>query len=144
MANNQVKELINLLIENNLDELKVEDGELKVHLKRNGVSTQAAPLMQTIQSAPAPVAATAAVEAPVSTANAMKSPMVGTYYSKPSPDSAEFVKVGDKIKAGQEICIIEAMKTMNRIEADRDGTVKQILVTDGQAVEYDEPLFVIA
>lgn len=143
MANNQVKELINLLIENNLDELKVEDGELKVHLKRNGIATQAAPVMQTVQAAPAPVA-TPAVEAPVSTANAMKSPMVGTYYSKPSPDSAEFVKVGDKIKAGQEICIIEAMKTMNRIEADRDGTVKQILVTDGQAVEYDEPLFVIA
>lgn len=144
MANNQVKELVNLLIENNLDEIKVEDGDLKIHLKRN-TGVVAAPMAAPVM-AQAPVAAPAApkAEEPVtSTENAMKSPMVGTYYNKPSPDAADFIKVGDKVKVGQELCIIEAMKTMNRIEADRNGTVKQILVENGQGVEFDEPLFII-
>lgn len=142
MANNQVKELVNLLIENNLDEIKVEDGDLKIHLKRNG-GVVAAPVAP-IASAPVVAAPVAQIAAPVaSSANAMKSPMVGTFYTKPSPDAKDFVKVGDKVKVGQELCIIEAMKTMNRIESDRNGVVKQILVEDGTAVEFDEPLFVI-
>tara|TARA_Y100001960_G_scaffold333814_1_gene441181 strand:- start:297 stop:740 length:444 start_codon:yes stop_codon:yes gene_type:complete len=146
MANNQVKELVNLLIENNLDEIKVEDGDLKVHLKRNTgvVAAPVAPVAPVAAPVAAPAAAPVEQAAPaVSAENAIKSPMVGTFYTKPGPDAPAFVKVGDKIKVGQELCIIEAMKTMNRIEADRSGVVKEILVEDGQGVEFDEPLFVI-
>jgi acetyl-CoA carboxylase biotin carboxyl carrier protein len=148
----QVKELVELLTKNNLDELLIEEKDLKIHLKRNTeTKVVAAPAVAPVAApvaAPAPAAPVAA--APVSQAapaaddaKALKSPMVGTFYLKPSPDAAEFVKVGDKVKVGQEICIIEAMKTMNRIESDRNGTIKQILAEDGQGVEFDEPLFII-
>lgn len=144
----QVKELVELLTKNNLDELLIEEKELKIHLKRNTeTKVVAAPAaIQAAPVAPAPAAevAPAPAAAPaVNDANVLKSPMVGTFYSKSSPDSPSFVKVGDKVKVGQELCIIEAMKTMNRIESDRNGTVKQILVEDAQGVEFDEPLFVI-
>ena len=148
----QVKDLVELLTKNNLDELLIEDKELKIHLKRNTeTKVVAAPAAMPAAPVAAPVAAPApAVEAtpapaaaPVNDANVLKSPMVGTFYSKSSPDAPSFVKVGDKVKVGQELCIIEAMKTMNRIESDRNGTVKQILVEDAQGVEFDEPLFVI-
>lgn len=143
----QVKELVNLLIENNLDELRIEEGDVKIHLKRNtGVISQAVvaqPVAAPV-SAPAVVAQSVAAETDVvDSKNSLKSPMVGTFYSRPSPDAKDFVKVGDKVKVGQELCIIEAMKTMNRIESDRNGVVKQVLVENGQGVEFDEPLFVI-
>jgi len=147
----QVKELVDLLTKNNLDELLIEDKDLKIHLKRNGepkviaapvAAAPVAPVAAQAQVAPvapvAPVAEKAADESKM-----LKSPMVGTFYTKPGPDAASFVKAGDKVKVGQELCIIEAMKTMNRIDSDRNGTVKQILVEDGQGVEFDEPLFII-
>lgn len=154
MATNtkQVKELVDLLTKNNLDELLIEEKDLKIHLKRNtetkvvaaAMPAPAAPVATAPVAPVAPVAEAEPAKAPaVNSANTMKSPMVGTYYAKPGPDAAEFVKVGDKVKVGQELCIIEAMKTMNRIESDRNGVIKQILVEDGQGLEFDEPLFII-
>ena len=146
----QVKELVELLTKNNLDELLIEEKDLKIHLKRNTeTKVVAAPVAHAVVPAPqaAPVTQSPVEQAaPVAAAkqDAMKSPMVGTFYLKPGPDAAVFVKVGDKVKVGQELCIIEAMKKMNKIESDRSGTVKEILVEDGQGVEFDEPLFVIA
>ncbi|HAG52875.1 MAG TPA: acetyl-CoA carboxylase biotin carboxyl carrier protein [Alphaproteobacteria bacterium] len=146
----QVKELVELLTKNNLDELLIEDKDLKIHLKRNGepkviaapAPVVAAPVAPAVtQTQAAPVAAPVAEVADES--KMLKSPMVGTFYTKPGPDADVFVKVGDKVKVGQEICIIEAMKTMNRIESDRNGIIKQILLEDGQGVEFDEPLFII-
>lgn len=143
----QVKELVELLTKNNLDELLIEEKDLKIHLKRNTeTKVVAAPVAHAVAQAAPVVQAPVEQAAPVAAAkqDAMKSPMVGTFYLKPGPDAAVFVKVGDKVKVGQELCIIEAMKTMNKIESDRSGIVKEILVEDGQGVEFDEPLFVIA
>jgi len=141
----QVKELIKLLKENNLDEILVEEKDNKIHIKSNMISQTASnfatpqivtPIINSVPVAPEEINT-------VDESKQIKSPMVGTFYAKPTPDSAEFVAIGDKVKIGQSLCIIEAMKTMNKIEADKDGIIKQILVENGQAVEFDEPLFVI-
>ena len=135
--------------ESGIAEIEVTEGEDKVRVTR----TYAAPA-QTTYAAPAPnyaaapqaapVAAVAVEAAPVvSAANAVKSPMVGTFYRSASPTSAAFVTEGQTVKVGDTLCIIEAMKLMNEIESDRAGVVKQILITDGQPVEYGEPLFII-
>ena len=140
-----VRELAELLSETGLTEIEVEDGDRKIKVSR-GV---AAPIQQVAAAVPAAVAATAApaqaaaVPAAPDTANAIRSPMVGTAYLHPEPGADPFIKVGDKVKAGQTLLIVEAMKVMNPIAAPADGTVTQILIENAQPVEYDQPLVVV-
>jgi acetyl-CoA carboxylase biotin carboxyl carrier protein len=144
----KLKKLIDLVEESGIAELELtEDGE-KVRISRNFTSNGTPQIHAPIQYAaaqPAPVAAaTPAVEAPaVETGHIVKSPMVGTFYRASSPDAKSFVEVGDTVAVGDTICIIEAMKLLNEIEADKAGVIKKILVDNGLAVEYGEPLFVI-
>jgi acetyl-CoA carboxylase biotin carboxyl carrier protein len=147
----KIKKLIELLEESNIDELEIKEGEESVRIARNGNKTQyiQAP-MQPYAQAPAVAqaaapAVSAAAAAPVAaTGHAVKSPMVGTFYLSPSPGSPVFVAVGQQVKVGDVICIIEAMKMMNQIEADKAGVIEAILVTDGSPVEFDQPLVIIA
>ena len=140
-----VRELAELLSETGLTEIEVEDGDRKIKVSR-GV---AAPIQQVAAAVPAAVAATAAPAqaaaepAAPDTANAIRSPMVGTAYLHPEPGADPFIKVGDKVKAGQTLLIVEAMKVMNPIAAPADGTVTQILIENAQPVEYDQPLVVV-
>lgn len=133
----KLKKLIDLVEESGIAELEVTEGEEKVRITRVS-STPQAFAQPVAQMYAAPAAAPAA-----DTQNAMKSPMVGTFYRSPSPGAKSFIEVGQSVNAGDTLCIIEAMKLMNEIEADRSGVVKAILVEDGQPVEYGEPLFVI-
>ena len=141
-----VRELAELLSETGLTEIEVEDGDRKIKVSR-GV---AAPIQQVAAAVPAAVAATAAPAqaaaepAAPDTANAIRSPMVGTAYLHPEPGADAFIKVGDKVTAGQTLLIVEAMKVMNPITAPAAGTVKQILIENAQPVEYDQPLVVVA
>jgi len=150
----KLKKLIDLVEESGIAEIEVTEGEEKVRITRS----VAAPAMQTVyataapvQAAPAPVVApaqpAAAAPAPAPAArdlsNAQKSPMVGTFYRAASPSTPAFVEVGQTVKAGDTLCIIEAMKLMNEIEAEKSGVVKEILVENGQPVEFGEPLFII-
>lgn len=141
-----VRELAAMLNDTGLSEIEVEDGERKIRVSRN-MTAVAAPMMAApvaaATAAPAPAAA-AAPSAPASSANALKSPMVGTAYLTPEPDAAPFVSVGQQVKAGDTVMIIEAMKVMNPIVAATSGTVTEILVESGQPVEFDQPLLVIA
>ena len=148
----KVKKLIELLEESNIDEIEIIEGEESVRISRNSQSAQApvayAPPPAMAAPAPAPAAAPAAVEAPaaaepVSTDNAVLSPMVGTFYRSPSPDAPAFVEVGQTVRVGDVLCIVEAMKMMNQIEADRAGTVTAIHVENGEPVEFDQPLITI-
>jgi len=141
----KLKKLIDLVEESGIAEIEVTEGEEKVRITRT--TAAAAP----VYAAPAPVAA-APVAAPAAPAaapaardlsNAQKSPMVGTFYRAPGPNAAAFVEVGKQVKAGDTLCIIEAMKLMNEIEAEKSGVVKEILVENGTPVEYGEPLFII-
>ncbi|SFX66771.1 acetyl-CoA carboxylase biotin carboxyl carrier protein [Marinospirillum alkaliphilum] len=145
----KVKKLIELLEESNISEIEIKEGEEAVRISRH--STTAAPVYQTY-AAPAPVAAApaAAAAAPVAEAapaavsgHQVKSPMVGTFYRSPAPGASAFVEVGKAVKKGDTICIVEAMKMMNQIEADKDGVVEAILVEDGQPVEFDQPLILL-
>ena len=141
-----VRELAELLSETGLTEIEVEDGDRKIKVSR-GV---AAPIQQVAAAVPAAVAATAAPAqaaaepAAPDTANAIRSPMVGTAYLHPEPGADAFIKVGDKVTAGQTLLIVEAMKVMNPITAPTAGTVKAILVDNAQPVEFDQPLVVVA
>ncbi len=143
-----VRELAKMLDATNLTEIEVADGERRIRVARKAPAQNnnfGAP----ISAVPAPVAAAPAATpapdaAPAQNANAVKSPMVGTCYLSPEPDAAPFVKVGDSVKAGQTLLIVEAMKVMNPITAPAAGTVKAVLVETGQPVEYDQPLIVIA
>lgn len=147
----KLKTLIDLVSESNVSELEITEAEGKVRIVKAAPQVMAAPI--TYSMAPAqPVAPTPAVEvataaapaAPVQPAgHTVKSPMVGTFYRAASPGAKAFVEIGDTIKEGDTICIVEAMKILNEIEADKSGTVTQILVQNGQAVEYGQPLFVI-
>jgi acetyl-CoA carboxylase biotin carboxyl carrier protein len=149
----KLKKLIDLVQESGIAELEITEGEEKVKIVRGGrvVTEPAAPAGQAhALTAPAspgstPVAApAAAAEAAVPVnGHVLKSPMVGTFYRAPSPAAKPFVEVGDAVKAGQTVCIIEAMKLLNEIEADKDGIVKAVLAENGQPVEYGEPLLVI-
>ncbi|PXX48074.1 acetyl-CoA carboxylase biotin carboxyl carrier protein [Aquitalea magnusonii] len=148
----KLKKLIDLVEESGIAELEVTEGEEKVRITRVSANTQIAyaqPMMQMPMqqqmAAPAAAPAAAAAEAPAAAnnANALKSPMVGTFYRSASPGSKPFVEVGQSVNAGDTLCIIEAMKLMNEIEADRSGVVKAVLAEDGQPVEYGEPLFII-
>ncbi|MBP8150961.1 MAG: acetyl-CoA carboxylase biotin carboxyl carrier protein [Xylophilus sp.] len=144
----KLKTLIDLVSESNVSELEITEAEGKVRIVKGGgavVQQFAAPLDAPV-AAQAPVAA-AAPAAPAAEAapagHVVKSPMVGTFYRSASPGAASFVEVGSQVKVGDTVCIIEAMKILNEIEADKAGTVKQILGENGQAVEYGQPLFVI-
>jgi acetyl-CoA carboxylase biotin carboxyl carrier protein len=140
-----VRELAAMLNDTGLSEIEVEDGERKIRVSRN-MTAISAPMMAApvTAAAAAPAPAAAAPSAPAISANAMKSPMVGTAYLTPEPDAAPFVSVGQQVKAGDTVMIIEAMKVMNPIVAATSGTVTEILVESGQPVEFDQPLLVIA
>jgi acetyl-CoA carboxylase biotin carboxyl carrier protein len=143
----KLKKLIELLEESGIAEIELKEGEESVRISRATSNVQvAAPVA--MQAAPAPVAAPVAQAAEpvvpdVMSGHAVKSPMVGTYYSAPAPGAKAYIEVGDKVNAGDTICIIEAMKMMNQIEADKSGTVKAILIDDAQPVEFDEALVII-
>ena len=146
----KVKKLIELLEESDIDELEIKEGEESVRISRHANRTQpiyAAPPypMPPAAAAPAPaaVAAEAEVEAESINGHVVKSPMVGTFYRSPSPSSPSFVELGQNVKAGDVVCIIEAMKMMNQIEADKSGVIEAILIEDGQPVEFDQPLITI-
>lgn len=146
----KLKKLIDLVEESGIAELELTEGEEKVRISRQlpGQLMQYAPayMPQMMQQAPvAPVAAAPVAEAvpPVVDGHTVKSPMVGTFYRSPSPDAKSFVEVGSTVTAGDTICIIEAMKLLNEIEADQSGVIKAILVENGHPVEYGEPLFII-
>ena len=146
---NLVRELADMLAESGLTEIEVEDGDRKIRVSRGGVAMPApvpmAPASVPAAQAAAPGSAPAQdSSAEASHANAQKSPMVGTAYLAPEPGASDFVSVGDSVKKGDTILIIEAMKVMNPIHADKDGTVKAILVDNAQPVEFDQPLIVIA
>jgi acetyl-CoA carboxylase biotin carboxyl carrier protein len=148
----KIKKLIDLIQESDVSEIEISEGEESVRISRNQHSaavTYSTPA-PTHYAAPAPVPATPATSpavaetsSAVNEANAVRSPMVGTFYRSSSPEAAPFVEVGQSVSAGDVICIIEAMKMFNQIEADRSGTVKAILVENGDPVEFDEPLVII-
>ena len=150
----KLKTLIDLVSESGISELEVNEGEDRVRIVNAGSGAQSmgqvvyanpAPA-QTMQAAPV---ASAPVEnvpeaPPVETGFVARSPMVGTFYRAPNPESPDFVKIGDTVTVGQTLCIIEAMKLLNEIEAEKAGVIKQILCENGQGVEFDQPLFIIA
>jgi len=143
----QIKDLMRKFDESGLSGMKISQGEFSIEMEKVN-SIVAAPAQTAAQVIPAalPTAAVPAAEAASSSeieGETIDSPMVGSYYSAPSPDSPPFVKVGDTIKKGQTIAILEAMKIMNELEAEFDCKITQILVKDGQAVEYDMPMFVV-
>jgi acetyl-CoA carboxylase biotin carboxyl carrier protein len=149
----KLKKLIDLVQESGIAELEITEGEEKVKIVKGGAVTVAQPtmVMAAPMTAEARAAAPAAAPAPAAEAepaapegHVVKAPMVGTFYRSPSPDAKAFVEVGQAVKEGDTICIIEAMKLMNEIEADASGTVKAILVENGQPVEYGQPLFILA
>ncbi len=143
-----VRELAELLNETGLTEIEVEDNDRKIRVARGGgVSAAPAPAFAPQTPAPAPVAAAPAPTAEPaadSHEDAMLSPMVGTAYLAPEPGADDFIKIGDKVKAGDTLLIVEAMKVMNPIAADKSGTIKAILIENAQPVEFDQPLVVIA
>ena len=145
----KLKKLIDLVQESGIAELEITEGEEKVKIVKGGhVSVSAAAPVQGVAAteprAPAAAAPAPAAEAPAGQeGHVVKAPMVGTFYRSPSPDAKAFVEVGQAVKEGDTICIIEAMKLMNEIEADAGGTVKAILVENGQPVEYGQPLFIL-
>jgi acetyl-CoA carboxylase biotin carboxyl carrier protein len=146
-----VRELAELLNETGLTEIEVEDNDRKIRVARGGVVASAAPAQMVAAPDPKPAAAPSAA-APAAAAeaapaddhgDAVKSPMVGTAYLAPEPEASNFVAVGDSVKEGDTLLIVEAMKVMNPITADKAGTIKAILIDNGQPVEFDQPLVVI-
>lgn len=149
----KIKKLIELLEESDVEELEIHEADDSVRISRRRepatapqyVNHYPAPAQQQAPAPAAPEPATAEVSAPAAPAgHALKSPMVGTFYRSPSPTAKAFVEVGQSVKVGDVICIVEAMKMMNQIEADKSGTVQDILVENGQPVEFDQPLVVIS
>jgi len=149
----KLKTLIDLVAESGVSELEVTEGEDKVRIVKHPNPSQLAPIQQVYAPAPAPVAPAATPVASstsgetstpaVPEGHAVKSPMVGTFYRSPTPGAEPFVKIGDSVKEGQALCIIEAMKLLNEIEADKSGVVKEILCENGQGVEFGQTLFII-
>ncbi|MDR3430658.1 MAG: acetyl-CoA carboxylase biotin carboxyl carrier protein [Rouxiella aceris] len=147
----KIKKLIELVEESGISELEISEGEESVRISR-AAPAPAYPMMQQAYAMPAPQQALATAVAPAAPVEAapaaisghiVRSPMVGTFYRTPSPDAKAFIEIGQKVTAGDTLCIVEAMKMMNQIEADKSGVVKAILVESGQPVEFDEPLVVI-
>ena len=147
----KLKTLIDLVQQSGIAELEITEGEEKVRISRGpGVLPAAAPPVTFVpistaaeSDAAVPPVPSAATEAPEPEGHLLKSPMVGTFYRAPAPGSKPFVEPGQAVKAGDVVCVIEAMKLLNEIEADRDGVIKTILVENGQPVEYGQPLIVI-
>jgi acetyl-CoA carboxylase biotin carboxyl carrier protein len=146
----KLKKLIDLVQESGIAELEITEGEEKVKIVKGGEATVTPIAAAAKSAAPAGAAAAAAAvtaavaEEPALEGHLLKAPMVGTFYRSASPESKAFVEVGQTVKAGETVCIIEAMKLMNEIEADATGVIKAILVENGQPVEYGQPLFIIA
>lgn len=149
----KLKTLIDLVSESNVSELEITEAEGKVRIVKGPVGAPVAMAAPVMVAAPVPApasfapatsdAVSASAEAAAPSGHVVKSPMVGTFYTSSSPDSKPFVQVGSVVKEGETICIIEAMKILNEIEADKSGTVSRILVDNGQAVEYGQPMFLI-
>jgi len=144
----KVKKLIELLEESNINELEITEGEESVRISRGGPIAYAATPVAMAPAVAAPAAVAPAAAAPTGAADELsghivRSPMVGSYYSSPAPGSPTFVKVGQTVAPGDVLCIIEAMKMMNQIEADKAGTIGAILLEDGEPVEFDQPMFTI-
>ncbi|MWN04906.1 acetyl-CoA carboxylase biotin carboxyl carrier protein [Gilliamella sp. Pas-s95] len=146
----KIKKLIELVEESGISELEISEGEESVRISRSAPTTNYSAPVQNIQiPQPAPVVVAPTVQTEVVTdtvANdgaTIKSPMVGTFYRTPSPESKAFVEVGQTVNIGDVLCIVEAMKMMNQIESEKAGTIKAILVENGQPVEFDQPLFII-
>ncbi|HDR2789754.1 MULTISPECIES: acetyl-CoA carboxylase biotin carboxyl carrier protein [Enterobacter] len=149
----KIKKLIELVEESGISELEISEGEESVRISRAAPAASfpvmqqayAAPMMQqpALSNAVAPAAEAPAAAAAEISGHIVRSPMVGTFYRTPSPDAKAFIEIGQKVNVGDTLCIVEAMKMMNQIEADKSGTVKAILVESGQPVEFDEPLVVI-
>ena len=144
-----IKELIRVFDKSELNKLKVKEGEFEISMQRgfeNGFTTvtTSAPMAQ-VATIASPVVTPTAVETVIApkSGDVINSPMVGTYYSSPSPESPSFVEVGSTVKKGQTLCILEAMKIMNEVEAEFDCKILEILVKDGSPVEYDMPIFVV-
>ncbi|GAB2796351.1 acetyl-CoA carboxylase biotin carboxyl carrier protein [Halomonas shantousis] len=153
----KVKKLIELLEESNISEIEIQEGEESVRISRHpqGFAGQQQPMMhmqmmpqgmpQASAAAPASAAPAATETAPSQPAgHPVTSPMVGTFYRSPAPGSKPFVELGQSVKKGDTICIVEAMKMMNQIEADQDGVIEAILVEDGEPVEFDQPMLIIS
>ncbi len=146
----KIKKLIDLLEESNLTEIEIKEGEESVRLSRASTGTvlQQQNLPMAAVAAPAAVASVPAADVPAGpqlpTGTTVHSPMVGTFYASPNPDSPAFVSVGQSVKVGDTLAIIEAMKMFNPIEAEVAGTLTAVLATSGQPVEFDEPLFIIS
>ncbi len=148
-----IKNILDLIAESEVDEVSIEEGDFKIKVKKTGTVEQitytqpmAAAAPQVAAPVPPAPASAPATETPAPAAvsgDTMKSPIVGTFYESPSPDSDPFIKVGDKVTKGQTLCIIEAMKIMNEIEAEFSCTIKEILVANATPVEFDQPLFII-
>ncbi len=151
MKLDEIKELARIFGKSKLDKMKIKMKDFELEMEKGSSAPAAQVSAQTPAAAPtsaAPTAATVSIPAEAAPATPMKgevipSPMVGTFYASPSPDSPPFVQVGDKVKKGQTLCILEAMKIMNELDAEFDCTILDILVADGEAVEYDKPLFVV-
>lgn len=148
----KIAKLIEIVSKSDISEINLKQGEEELKISRTAPATVAVPTATVISAAPAPVAAPVAATAPVATpvataeatpdkAKLMTSPMVGTFYRSASPTADPFVEVGQTVKEGDTLCIIEAMKMMNQIQADRAGTIKKVLVENGSTVEFDQPLF---
>lgn len=145
----KIKKLIELLEESGIAEIEIREGEESVRISRGQIA-QAAPVQYTVSApaapaaAPAPAAAAQPAAAPAQASGTpIKSPMVGTFYRSASPTAKPFVEIGSSVKAGDTLCVVEAMKMFNQIEAEVSGTITAILVENGQPVEYDQPLFII-
>lgn len=149
----QIKKILDLIAESEVDEVSIEEGDFKIKVKKTGTVEQVTYTQAMAAPSPAPAPQPAAPSSapqeasapssPVATGDTVKSPIVGTYYEASSPDSDPFIKVGDKVSTGQTLCIIEAMKIMNEIEAEFGGTVQEILVSNATPVEFNQPLFII-
>ncbi|MCK9503354.1 MAG: acetyl-CoA carboxylase biotin carboxyl carrier protein [Porticoccaceae bacterium] len=150
----KIKKLIELLEESNIGEIEIKEGEESVRISRAGFSNSPQPMYmaapQQYAQAPAPAPTAAPAPAPTEASapaepagHIVRSPMVGTFYRSPSPGSPTFIEVGQKVNVGDVLCIVEAMKMMNQIEADKSGTIGAILVNDGEPVEFDQPMVTI-
>ena len=145
----KIKKLIELVEESGINELEISEGEESVRISRGGPMMMAAPVAAPVAApiaAPiaAPVAAPVVADAPAQlVGHIVRSPMVGTFYASASPESAVFAEVGSHVNVGDTLCIVEAMKMMNQIEADKSGVIKQILAENEDTIEFDQPLFII-
>ena len=158
MEYKQIQELVKMINKSNISELSIKDGEFEITIKQESGLTgtpvmyaqpaMAAPQAEPVMQAPAPATASAPAATPAPAANndklhTIKSPMIGTFYRSPSPDKPPFVNVGDEIKPGMPLCIVEAMKLFNEIESEVSGKVVKVLIDEASPIEYDQPMFIV-